>query len=358
MKQATKKRLRNITLTGIATTFLLFAGGCTTFLKTAINLSKEGRNAVSSIKESYTNPEKLKSATIEVPENFYEKLEKGEVKDVLLYIHGYTADSSKWGEATNPDSPLSIANRIFDKNVLCANYSSSYKIPEISKQIFSELEKISSNCKGKLPQICVVGHSMGGIIALYMSEDKPEYFKNISPFASPLAGVNFGYLNPYLIKAYPGILGLKRELAQNIEDLFKDSDLLKELGSNKKKNFTTKEDLENKVRCNIYVLDSKNHSWLIEGPDDGLVSVDSAYPYEKLVKNQFLGLELGNIIIFEGDVNHYSSTHNPQIIETILLNAKNNDYLTKHIPTSKEALRVKIPKAPKSELEYRKSRKY
>lgn len=357
MKKAKNTKIKNLTLTGLATTFLLFTGGCTTLLKTAINLSKEGRDTVSFVRESYTNPEKMKSATIEIPEDFYEKVEKGQVKDVLLYIHGYTADSSKWGEDTNPDSPLSIANRIFDNNVLCVDYSSSYKIPEISKQIFSELEKIYSTCGGKLPKLCVVGHSMGGIIALYMSEKRPEYFKNINPIASPLSGINFGHLNPYLIKAYPEILGLKRELSQNIEDLFKDSCFLEELSSNKKI-FTSEGELENKVRCNIYAFDSKNNNLLINGPDDGLVSIDSAYPYKKFVQNQFSGLELGHIIIFEGDVNHYSSTHNPNIMETILLNAKNSDYLTKKIPTPKEALRVKIPKAPESELNYRKSKKH
>ena len=351
-KQKLKNKVRKvkaITLAGILAGSTALNSSCSTLLKTTLNSLEEGRNAISFVKKVYEKEDFNSEIIFLNKEEFDKKMEENQIKDLLLLIHGYGSSYKKFGEVNEEDSPLNIADKVFDGNVLLANYSSNRTVREIALSLLSELEKISLNYKNKFPRMHVLAHSMGGDVARYMVRLKPEYFKVVNFLASPLSGINFGKFNSSLIKTYPELLELEKgEFADNIVDLFQGSEMFKELNK-------PTEPLD--VTYNFYAFLSKKNNPLIPGKDDGLVPVYSAYPYKEISEENFENVKIGNVLFFEGDTDHSSSVYNPSIIGSILYFSKSLDEkidLRENLPRIDEISKIKILKAPLKELEHRK----
>jgi hypothetical protein len=355
IKEKTKKIRKNIkrktkalTLAGVLTASILTNNSCSTLLKNTLNSFQEGRDAITFVKNVYTK-NKESFTKIILPDNFNEKVKEGKVKDLLLLIHGFGSSYKKFGNKEDEDSPLNIADKIFDGNVILADYSSNKKVSEIAYSLLSDLEKISLECDNKLPRLHVLAHSMGGDVIRYMVRVRPEYFSVVDIVASPLTGINFGKFNKTLLKTYPEILELERkEITDNINDLFQGSEMFKELN-------TKTNPLD--VIYNFYVFISKKNNPLVPGKDDNLIPVYSAYPYEDIINGNFEDVKIGNVLCFEGDVTHSSSLYNSSIFGSILYFSKNldkNQDIKNNLPKIDNIPTIKILKAPLKELEYRK----
>jgi len=348
IRRKLKRTRKAITLASVLTASLLTNNSCATFLKNTLNSFEEGRDALAFIKNVYLKNNESFTKLI-LPKDFDEKVKEGKVKELLLLVHGFGSSYEKFGKEDDEDSPLNIANKIFDGNVILADYPSNKKVPEIAYNLLSQLEKISLNSENKLPKLHVLAHSMGGDVIRYMVRAKPEYFSVVDLVASPLSGVDFGKFNSSVLKAYPEILELERkEIADNIEDLFKGSEMFKELN-------TATKPLD--VTYNFYVFISKKNNPIVPGKDDGLIPVYSAYPYEDIINKNFEDVKIGNVLCFEGDITHSSSLYNPSIFGSILYFSKKLDKtqdIKNSLPRIEEIPTIKILKAPLKELEYRK----
>jgi hypothetical protein len=350
IKKNFKKKTKALALAGILTVSTLTNNNCSSLIKNTLNSFEDGKEMINFVKKVYSkeNPGSFK---IILSEDFYKKINSEKIDRLLLFVHGFGSSYKKFGDEKEENSPLNLANKIYNGNVMLFDYSSNKKIPEIAKELISELEKISLNFKNEFPKIDVVAHSMGGDVIRYAVRMKPEYFQVVNFIASPLSGINFGKFNKTLIKSYPEILELeKREISNNIEDLFVNSEMFKELNS--------KTDSLN-VIYNFYVFISKKNNPLVPGKDDGLIPIYSAYPYEDIKNGNFENVKIGNVLFFEGDVNHSSSLYNPSIMESILYFSKNLDinnffYNPNNLVKPEEIPKIKILKAPLAELEKRK----
>ncbi|NMB66671.1 alpha/beta hydrolase [Candidatus Woesearchaeota archaeon] len=355
MKEKTKKIRKNLkrktkalTLAGALTASLLTNNSCSTFLKNTLNSFEEGRDAITFVKNIYTK-NKESFTKIILPNNLDERIKEGKVKDLLLLVHGFGSSYKKFGDKDDEDSPLNIAYKIFDGNVILADYPSNKKVSEIAYSLLSDLEKISLEYNNQLPKLHVLAHSMGGDVIRYMVRTKPEYFSVVDIVASPLSGINFGKFNKTLLKTYPEILELeRREIADNITDLFQGSEMFKELN-------TKTEPLD--VTYNFYVFLSKKNNPIVPGKDDNLIPIYSAYPYEEIINGNFEDVRIGNVLCFEGDVTHSSSLYNPSIFGSILYFSKKLDKsqnIKNNLPKLDDIPTINILKAPIKEIEYRK----
>lgn len=94
-------------------------------------------------------------------------------KEAVLLIHGYGFDDRIW-------SPVEIAFEDFHPLMYClpgfgnSFFPGSYTIEELASHYWSEIDSLS------LEKIHVVGHSMGGYVAIEMCAQKPERVLSLS----------------------------------------------------------------------------------------------------------------------------------------------------------------------------------
>jgi pimeloyl-ACP methyl ester carboxylesterase len=157
---------------------------------------------------------------------------RGEGKAVVL-IHGFAEDGSVWNETTKklqdhfkvivPDIPGS------GKSAILENGASEISIDDYAEAIIAVLKNESiNNCT-------VIGHSMGGYIALAIAEKYPEILNGLGLFHSTafpdneerkqtrlksIAFIQTHDANSFLKTSIPGLFGdkFKREHANVVEE--------------------------------------------------------------------------------------------------------------------------------------------
>ena len=152
------------------------------------------------------------------------KLDKGINKQLCVFVHGYGGDHKKsyWGIL-----PGSLGNEQSLENIdICFwGYSSSknplaniFSILRRGKNI-SELELVAASLDTAINEICeehgyetvdVVGHSMGGLVALLCYDDEKigkgaEKIRRISLLATPLCPPKLGKIKSFLCIANPHV---------------------------------------------------------------------------------------------------------------------------------------------------------
>jgi pimeloyl-ACP methyl ester carboxylesterase len=271
---------------------------------------------------------------------------------VVLLVHGFGSGAGIWGNLDDPYSTLSLANKIFNGRVLVANYPSQESIDKISGELILEMERIRSECGGRLPDMVVLGHCMGGVVIRAMVREHPDYFKEIALVGVPNTGLHFGVLTDFIFDNYSKYLdclwsphgitlpvderGKKRSA---IDDLNPNGDFIK--------NLNAPTDPLNVTYHFFMFKSTEKNSFFIPGRDDSLISPASAFPQEIMEGEKFENIRQGHVVCFKGDVNHHTLMFNPDIIREILTT------LDQGSPASRRTVKIDIPIAPPHEIEYR-----
>lgn len=322
-----------------------FLNGCSTFMKDIIMSSDPGRFAAHFFGSKYQRNID-KDFYITMPESLYSGLDSD--SRILLMIHGFGSSADDLGVTGDPNSPVAIASREYDGNILVANYPSRYTIEDISNTLMSKLEKIMSDFPGRFPRIDVLGHSMGGEVARYMVREKPEYFRNVALVAAPSEGVDFGVFTSYVAKNYSWILDMNQDKRTCLDDLFRGSDFYDGCdGINKPTKLLD-------ISYSFFAfVSTKYDNKFIPGEDDALVPLLSAYPYDQIRRGRFENVQIKDLVIFKGDVNHHTLLFNPYVVEYMLDCLKQDKIICKSVPTINDALTVVIPEACSYEIDQR-----
>ena len=321
----------------------LMLGGCSTFIKNTIMSSPPGRFAANFFRSMYcVNNDK--DFFIRVPENFYSRM-NGE-DEILLMIHGFGSSADDLGSMDDPNSPVRVAADEFDGKILIANYPSKYTIQDVSERLLSVLEDVRSKYPGEFPRMYVLGHSMGGEVARYMARSRPEYFRNVGLAGAPSEGVDFGAFTSYVSKNYPWLLDLETKGERTcIDDLFRGSDFFRKIN-------TPTKPLDISYSFFAFVNDIDDNR-IIPGPDDALVPLFSAYPYDMIRQKKFEDVQIDDLVIFEGDVNHHTFLFNPEIMRYMLRALKEEKPITKAVPTYDDAVKYTVLEPSPYELSHR-----
>ena len=144
-------------------------------------------------------------------------VDKGEGDSVVLLIHGFGGDLDNW--LFNMDS-LAEKHRILVLD-LPGHGQSGKTIPDPTLQGMSSFVESFLNTVG-IETVHIVGHSMGGAIAMHMALDRPEQVQSITLIASAglAAEVNSTYLKGYVESQS------RRELKPVLQHLFADESLV------------------------------------------------------------------------------------------------------------------------------------
>jgi pimeloyl-ACP methyl ester carboxylesterase len=324
----------------------LAIAGCSSLEKALLN-SNLGKDALYAVDRYMTNYGK--SAVIE-DYGLAEKKDESPQKPILFFIHGWASSLEEWAYEEKGSSRLDIMNEVFDNRVIAADYSSCKGIEDIFSELdssFTEfMDEYAKNNEGDKPKLIIAGQSMGTQLARLFSRRHPEYFKKVGLIAGVSQGFNLGPLPvKKMIPKYISKIA-KKDLApeeyQSIIDLMPKSDFFKEL--NTPTNYLD-------IEYNFYVFSSKKDSPFIKGEDDRITSVSSAYPLELIETNRFEDVKFGDVIIYEGAVDH--SLYNQDILREILQFLKSDKPQYKKAPSLKEAKHITVPEFTQQEAEKR-----
>jgi hypothetical protein len=254
-------------------------------------------------------------------------------------------------------SRLSVMKEVYDNRVLIAGYPSNAGLdtifPNFEKSLLDFINNYMEKNNGKKPRFFTLGHSMGVELSREFSRKNPGYIAHAGLWAGENDGLNMGPFTDFVREAYPKHLeriliekGMPhtKENYQNIDDLIRGSSFLNELNTP-----TEPSDVE----YNFYAVISKNDNPLIPGEDDGVVSIESAYPFQLIKDKKFENVRIGDAIIFTGDVDHFSTT-NLFILRTILTSLKSEkESYSYELPPIDKAIHIFIPKCPPLEQKTR-----
>jgi hypothetical protein len=277
-------------------------------------------------------------------------------KPILFFIHGWSSCLKDYSNEEIGTSRLDVMNEVFENRVIIADYSSARGI----KQTFSELDssftefmnEYSENNSGNKPNLIIAGHSMGTQLTRLFVRNHPSDFKKAGLIAGVSEGFNLGMLNSSFKKMVPEYIGkisgkeLTEEDYQSIKDLMEGSPFFKEINT-----YT----LPINIPYNFYILSSKKDNFFIPGKDDGVTRVCSAYPYDLIKAGKFEDVLFGDVLIFEGAVNH--SFYNQNILRKILESLKSESTVS-HTPiplTKSKHFKVSLPTLQEIERKNKKS---
>jgi pimeloyl-ACP methyl ester carboxylesterase len=335
--------------------------GCSVIDK-AILRSEDGRYAVA--RAEYNLAAYYRDVVSITPSGDFKIEEAGPGDDVLLLLHGFGTGEGVWGTREDRNSPLCIADEVFDGRVLVANYPSTESIDAIAIGLIAELEKLERKCGGKPPKITVFAHSLGGEVARCMVRKKPELFREVALVSAPNTGLHFGIMTGYIFKYYykhyeelmlrHGVCPRREnqdDFRTSMDDLHPGCDFMKEINAQREP-FSVPLD----VTYHFFVFcRTIPNNVFIPGKDDSLISPGSAYPYAFIKRGEFEHVRFGTVVCFRGDVNHYTLIYNPGIVRTILdtLKSDSESYASSDPKKHGEVVRVRIPRAPPCEVEQR-----
>lgn len=324
MKKSFHKLASGIILSG---SMLLF-DGCSSMdsmLESMIVNRPESRTALEIFSSSYER-NMDNDVSIDTVEGFNPK-SLGQGDNIFLLVHGLASNGDSWGEEENPESFISRAKEEFGNNVCIVNYPTDGNISELGDSLIEKLDEFYAGFGKERPEIVALGHSLGGQVTRYIVRRRPEYFKDVILVASPNAGIDIRFEN-FFRGFYPEYLN--ERLSGNdevdssrpygtIDDLFPDSSFMESLNSPTR---------ELDITYHFILLNKDKRNIIVPGKDDGLISNRTAYPEDNIREGNFEDVRIGEIIVFEGNIDHYSFTKSPLISENIfsVLEYEEGDY--------------------------------
>jgi len=327
----------------------LFLGGCSTIERALLN-SEPGKQAALILKYKYTT-NFGKSCKIE-DFGFSDSIDTASDKPIFFFLHGWGGNLEEFllEEKKEPESKLSIMNRVYEGRVLMADYPSSISINNIfsglEKDFLEFIDNYSKNNSGKKPKFILAGHSLGSQISRMFARKYPEYISKVGIIAGVNNGLDFGQLTPLIRNGSPKYMEQilirdnkfpVEENYQSVKDITMGSEFMNWLN-------TPTPELD--TEYNFYVFLSKKDNPLIPGKDDGTASMRSAYPTNLIKRKKFENVKVGEVMFIKGDVDH-CSINNLEIFRKILESLKSEK---KYFSKSE----IIVPKCPPLEEKIRK----
>jgi hypothetical protein len=324
----------------------LALAGCSS-LENAVLSSDIGKRAVVKIEDGYLN-NYGKEARIE-DYGIAEKEDQNPEKPILFFIHGWGSSLKEFEkqEKITKYSKLDIMKEVFEERVIMADYPSDNSMDnlfsELETPFFEFINNYKLNNNGKNPKLILVGNSMGTQVARLFGRKYPEYFIKEGLIAGVNEGLNFGILTPMFKQEFPKYMKKvlvtlnkipSEENYQCVKDLTTKSAFMKKINTP-----TSGKRLE----CNFYGFISNKNSLLIPDRDDGLVSYKSSYPLDLIKKNKFENIQVGEVLYFEGELDHFS-LNNFDVLRKIMLSLKSEKTYSSVPPSYKEVPVIKVLK--------------
>jgi pimeloyl-ACP methyl ester carboxylesterase/ASC-1-like (ASCH) protein len=360
-----KKIIKFLRNTIVPVALSLTALGCSTLEKSLLD-SDMGEEAICEPEYRYINsfnkPSKIEDFGL------LSRQDSSPEKPILFFILGWGGTIQEFldEEKNGKESKLGIMKDVFDNRVVLADYSTN----KSTEDTFSELEqsalelvnKYSKENQGKMPKIILAGHSMGVNISRMFERKYPQYIKKTGLIGGENDGVNLGIFTDFIKENFPRymemilsgkdcppskITSFGAHDYKCIDEIFHGSEYLNNLN-------TSTPPLD--VEYNFYAFVSKDNNCLVPGEDDGVVNLESQYPYELIKNKKYENVKIGDVIIFKGDINHYS-IDNLLALRIILESLKSEKESSYDAVSAENAIKIIIPKCPPFEQEMRNKRK-
>ncbi len=324
--------------------------GCSTLEKFIIN-SDVGKEAIFSVQHRYMTGVDNPNCQIE-DFGIAEKKDESPEKPILFFIYGWGGSLDiLLNEGKNEGfSKVDVMREVFENRMIMADYPSNLGIEPaflgLENPFLEFVKTYSENNSGKKPKIILVGNSFGSQIARLFARKYSSYFEKAGFIAGLNDGLNLGVWTDFVRERFPKYM---REVLledgkeattgdyQSIRDILSGSDFFKKINTP-----TEKLNLE----YNFYAFVSKKDSWIIPGEDDNLTGLDSAYPMRLIREKKFENVDVGSVMVFKGDVDHFSM-NNLEILREIMESLKSNN-------ESFSYTEIIVPKCPPNEERIRK----